>query len=334
MQLGLPSHFKNSCTPTLLDGKQWQNNKIIQICAGFSSSIILTQNWKAFWWGSNHSLKKQEKPLEIFFDQKFLEMKGKLGSEFLVIRLLSSWNKHLSVFYCTVADMRNFKGNSNLFKHKILESLVKRWGEAELKSINPPFVESIANYFGSKTMKIHNSGEKIKKNDKKSLLIFNLLNTFLYILDIEDPDEKVSQDDGREEEESKLRKEDVLSDLQSENSSFLQDKELLIEEIEKKEGKIDEEFSFYQSDHFKSNINPPQNMDSSSKKESYSSLNDRASDSMKKEELPPLNVEKLREIKNRLVILLKTPKEKWTPTDIQFISLAFEPKMLELLSKI
>lgn len=63
--------------------------------------------------------------------------------------------------------MRNFKGNNNIFKHKILESLVKRWGEAELKSINPPFVESIANYFGSNIMKLHNSGEKKRKNVNK-----------------------------------------------------------------------------------------------------------------------------------------------------------------------
>lgn len=132
-------------------------------------------------------------------------------------------------------------------------------------------------------------------------------------------------------EEEQSEPEDEISDSQSNNSSFLENKEPLIEKKEKKVDNLGEEFSF---DNFKSNQISQQNLDSSSKKDGYSSLNDRASDSNKKEELQPFNLEKLKEIKQRLVKLLKIPKEKWTPTDVQFISLAFEPKMRELLSKI
>jgi hypothetical protein len=86
----------------------------------------------------------------------------------------------MSIYYCNVADMRNFKGNNSL-KHKILENLMRRWGEMGIRNINPPFVESIANFFGSKSMKIHYCEEKNRKNGTKStekLYLFKICNSF------------------------------------------------------------------------------------------------------------------------------------------------------------
>ncbi len=95
-----------------------------------------------------------------------------------------------------------------------------------------------------------------------------------------------------------------------------------------------EEFSFEKTNYLKTNETHKAIIENSSRKENYSSLNERVSESARKEDWGPFDIEKLKEIKQRLFFLLNIPKEKWTPTDVQFISLAFEPKLRELLSKI
>ena len=68
-QLGLQS-FENEYSPKQLQMEKYFNVsknsiKILQIKAGFRSSIVLLENRKIYWWGTNSVLKKNSTPQKL-----------------------------------------------------------------------------------------------------------------------------------------------------------------------------------------------------------------------------------------------------------------------------
>lgn len=71
-QLGNGS-LKSEYRPLLLNLLNLSNHgKIVQIQAIFSSTLILFENRKIFWWGTNNTLFKQKNPIEMVFQQKVI----------------------------------------------------------------------------------------------------------------------------------------------------------------------------------------------------------------------------------------------------------------------
>ena len=69
-QLGLGS-LNSEYSPTLLNlGNYCNNGKIAQIQASYTSTLIMFENRRILWWGTNSTLYKQKYPLEISFQEK------------------------------------------------------------------------------------------------------------------------------------------------------------------------------------------------------------------------------------------------------------------------
>lgn len=69
-QLGLGS-LKSECSPAQINLGGYSNHgKIVQIQAGYSSTLIMFENRRIFWWGTNNTLYKQKNPIEVVFQEK------------------------------------------------------------------------------------------------------------------------------------------------------------------------------------------------------------------------------------------------------------------------
>ena len=70
-QLGL-GNFDNELTPKILNVNNIEKmkSKVVQVKAGFKSSMILLENGKIYWWGSNSRLEKKNKPIELDYLSK------------------------------------------------------------------------------------------------------------------------------------------------------------------------------------------------------------------------------------------------------------------------
>ncbi len=69
-QLGTGS-FTNESVPKALNTDRLTSlkSKVIQIKAGFRCSLILLENAKVFWWGTNSCLQKHAHPVKLDFSQ-------------------------------------------------------------------------------------------------------------------------------------------------------------------------------------------------------------------------------------------------------------------------
>ena len=71
-QLGLGS-LKSEYSPTLINLLTYSSHgKIAQIQAGYSSTLIMFENRRIFWWGTNNTLYKQKHPIEVVFQEKVI----------------------------------------------------------------------------------------------------------------------------------------------------------------------------------------------------------------------------------------------------------------------
>jgi len=69
-QLGL-GNLKSELSPTLLNLVNYSNHgKIFQIQASYTSTLIMFENRRIFWWGTNGSLYEQKKPMEMALQEK------------------------------------------------------------------------------------------------------------------------------------------------------------------------------------------------------------------------------------------------------------------------
>lgn len=69
-QLGL-GYLKSEFSPVMLDLTNYSyHGSVTQIQAGFTSSLILFENRRIFWWGSNGTINKQKIPIEMALSEK------------------------------------------------------------------------------------------------------------------------------------------------------------------------------------------------------------------------------------------------------------------------
>ena len=81
--------------------------KVVQIQAGFRSSIFLTENRNIYYTGV---LDKDN--MSIFptkFNVKVKSPEICAENKFHIVRIMTSWSKNASIFYATVADIRRYK---------------------------------------------------------------------------------------------------------------------------------------------------------------------------------------------------------------------------------
>ena len=121
--------------------------KIIQVSAGFRSTFFLTENRKVFACGCNGTISMEKKPILFDIVDKVPEMS--LEQNYSVVRINNTWCKSFSIFYATVADTTTMKC-SPVKINNILNNLASKWNN---DNINPPYIETIENFFPVNIMK-------------------------------------------------------------------------------------------------------------------------------------------------------------------------------------
>ena len=121
--------------------------KIIQVSAGFRSTFFLTENRKVFACGCNGTISMEKKPILFDIVDKVPEMS--LEQNYSIVRINNTWCKSFSIFYATVADTTTMKC-SPVKINNILNNLASKWNN---DNINPPYIETIENFFPVNIMK-------------------------------------------------------------------------------------------------------------------------------------------------------------------------------------
>ena len=121
--------------------------KIIQVCAGFRSTFFLSENRKVFACGCNGTISMEKKPVLFDIVDKVPEMS--LEQNYSVVRINNTWCKSFSIFYATVADTTTMK-ISPVKINNILNNLASKWVN---DNINPPYIDTIENFFPVSVMK-------------------------------------------------------------------------------------------------------------------------------------------------------------------------------------
>ena len=121
--------------------------KIIQISAGFRSTFFLTENRKVYACGCNGTISMEKKPILFDIVDKVPEMS--LEQNYSIVRINNTWCKSFSIFYATVADTTTMKC-SPVKINNILNNLASKWNN---DNINPPYIETIENFFPVNVMK-------------------------------------------------------------------------------------------------------------------------------------------------------------------------------------
>ena len=121
--------------------------KIIQVSAGFRSTFFLSENRKVYACGCNGTISMEKRPILFDIVDKVPEMS--LEQNYSVVRINNTWCKSFSIFYATVADTTTMKV-SPVKINNILNNLATKWNN---ENINPPYIESIENYFPNNIMK-------------------------------------------------------------------------------------------------------------------------------------------------------------------------------------
>ena len=142
------------------------DHKIIQVAAGFRSSFIMNDNNEIYFFGVLNRNKKNitGDAEQIFIEEKNNEYGNK--SHFVPVKINSTWNKQLSLFYVTFADIRNFSCNieyKNKIQNENIKEIIKKLSSKWLNdSIKVPYIEEISKYIDKNYMEKIN---KIKKNN-------------------------------------------------------------------------------------------------------------------------------------------------------------------------
>ena len=135
--------------------------KIIQVSAGFRSTFFLSENRKVFACGCNGTISMEKKPVLFDIVDKVPEMS--LEQNYSVVRINNTWCKSFSIFYATVADTTTMKVSPVKISN-ILNNLASKWIN---DNINPPFIESIENFFPVNVMKKPKNINLDKRNNFK-----------------------------------------------------------------------------------------------------------------------------------------------------------------------
>ena len=117
----------------------------MQVAAGKDCSLVLMEKGLVFWWGTCSNLKNQAYPIEYRYWEHFDESEQLMmkDSDFIPVRILTSWSETLSIIYLTFADTR-FTNCPAAKKMKILSEVPREWESGEMQ---PPYIEALDRNF-------------------------------------------------------------------------------------------------------------------------------------------------------------------------------------------
>ena len=146
-QLGT-GNFETQLIPIQINLNVFPMEKIIQIQAGFRSSIFFTENRNIYYTGILDKDNISKYPSK--FNVKLKSPEICVENKFYIVRILNTWSKNASIFYVTVADVRKYKSQSINKINKVIDILAKNWKD---ENASCPKIDTISNYFSSTYMK-------------------------------------------------------------------------------------------------------------------------------------------------------------------------------------
>ncbi len=146
-QLGT-GNFENILIPTPISLNIFPIDKIVQIQAGFRSTIFFTESRNIFYTGILDKDNISKYPTKFKVKVKSPEICPE--NKFFIVRILNSWSKNASIFYVTVADTREYKSENINKINKVIDILIKNWKD---ENATCPKIDTISNYFSSTYMK-------------------------------------------------------------------------------------------------------------------------------------------------------------------------------------
>lgn len=341
-QLGL-GEFENQhlpCQVNLTSLSTYQKSKVLQVQAGYRHSIILLDNKRVCWAGTNGSVKGQGQFIELSLSNKIPEIKK--TTDFVPVRLLSTWSRTMSVTYITIADCRTLDAAGQV-RTKLFSTLIQKFEECcALNDMDPPYVESVSKHFTAKLMPlakglpastgVRSESEKRKRSvSRSSTTSLNQSAMHSKNKSVHMSSRGLLHNDGYAPSPQK-----TVSDAQSRQSG-------MFDSIKKSEyGSISgngrtsqgqmpgEILSTKSSNYFSQQNSDMPNSNGAPHRSLRLELNWYTSSSPCYLTTLPRN-EKITELRRKLDEILAIPREKWTHKDMEFMKLATEPKMLNLL---
>lgn len=141
-QLGTGA-YEHEYTPKTLSLKN-DRNKPIQITAGYRNTCIMMENRKILVAGSISQIRTpifveanvQNKLPEFFRNQ----------GDFAVVKVQSVWSRLIACILITIVDLRYMKSfqNTQSKMNNVLNTIAAKWTS---RSIEPPFIESVAGFY-------------------------------------------------------------------------------------------------------------------------------------------------------------------------------------------
>ena len=150
-QLGYEGSNSYKPLPVLIEDHNNEIIRIIQVTAGFRASFFLGYNRSIYYCGKINGKNCVKIPEKFDLNEKNQEISD--TNEFSVVKIWSSYSLYKSVFYASIADVRNiltkFKSSQKI--KEILNILAENWVNDKK---NPPFIPLIAKFFNSDFMKL------------------------------------------------------------------------------------------------------------------------------------------------------------------------------------
>ena len=145
---GDKENFKISIVPE-------EFGKIIQVAAGFRSTIIMNERRDIFYFGVLSEENKNLNGERCKFDLRKKNLEVANDDEFCPVRLLTAWNKGFSIFYATFADVREVmeKARNKNKVNDIINTLSINWYD---QNVEAPYIPNIARYFSPMFMNMNN----------------------------------------------------------------------------------------------------------------------------------------------------------------------------------
>lgn len=212
------ANFKDAATSK--EGESFKK-KCTQIAAGYSHTVVLTDNRVPYWCGTCGSIYKQNSAIKVNLEKKYPDLfgnkQGQQGSvpSFAIAKIKVSWSRTMSITCFTALDMRSFvppvgvSGNTtgptnpaaNLMTQ--INNLSSKWNTFEM---DPPFIDSIAGFFSNSTMR------KPKRNKKKSPIKTQVEKTELIKITLRKGINELFENTNNQELDNKIK--EVVDELQ------------------------------------------------------------------------------------------------------------------------
>ena len=161
-QLG-HGHFDSELSPRLLELSKGtlKREKILQIGAGYSHTVVMTDNRELIQFGSSGTLHKQANPVPMnlsetlpnLFPPNSAVANGLSGQQidFAVVKLNCSWSKSMSTTNLSIVDLRAINEDQSFGKiNSVLKQLSAKWDQRE---VMPPYIDVISGLFPASLMR-------------------------------------------------------------------------------------------------------------------------------------------------------------------------------------